>query len=565
MKKRTSLVLILIPFLIAGCSYFRRSSGRRHKESSDQISESSDSFSDWFSSKKSSSSTKTSQSSSSSSSIEDSSSVDTPNEQGYLFNSFSELAYYSYLPKKNIYTDAKPKQVLEGTTYDDDDRDTYVDERDRTHYPIPYNDTFTFSDFLFFDFYSYDDNAFLGERIGNGHIKGLVVQTNIFSEEMIILKNGNNYYSCLLDGASRTYKTFSAHKYIEGFDLIKDMSKKGLTITIYFDENNYNPSNILSINIDNSYYSINHDAVLYDDTEIRCSVEGLIECLNNVPMDAIALTIGDSNNLRDSDGNTIFYLNEFGDVPFKVTSKNSISPNSLYYGEFLISEGNLSTSLIIYASDINGDGYRELVFDRKNKDNENRGDYFVVYDVIRRNVLLDEADVRVDYYSQYHFNYELRDDKLTFLPYLGNFSENSIVDYGYLRLSAAGDLYFDWQNIYAINSIKLVDFYLDNNEQTLVVPNSEALYTFKIGTTYIMEVKVDRNNYDKDLNCDFLSLNYDNYTNTHLERFEPLRNQSDIQTGTYKIRLSVLDVCDNWYWEFFFGEFAFKVIFQVVA
>ena len=94
------------------------------------------------------------------------------------FKRFDEIAYYSYTKPKNKNNSIKPKKKIVDKT--NEERQDYVDEEGRTHYPIPYSDTYFFSDFLFFEFDS-DNSEFLESRIGNGHIFGLVVKTNIFN------------------------------------------------------------------------------------------------------------------------------------------------------------------------------------------------------------------------------------------------------------------------------------------------------------------------------------------------------------------------------------------------
>ena len=99
-------------------------------------------------------------------------------------------------------------------------------------------------------------------------------------------------------------------------------------------------------------------------------------------------------------------------------------------------EPDLYTSPYIFASDINNDGYRELIFDRNKRENEKAGNYFVVYDVKNNKVLLDEANTKERSHYNYRFNYGLIEDKLTFYPYIGNYSESTNTGYLSIQFSS---------------------------------------------------------------------------------------------------------------------------------
>lgn len=118
----------------------------------------------------------------------------------------------------------------------------YYDEQGRLHYPIEIQPTYTFSDFVYFDFTS-EECDFLEANIGNGLIHGLMVQTEIYGELMIVLKNEDRYFSCFLNGGGGGEYRFSAHKFIEGFDLVKDFDLK-YPINVAIDGENYDPVSI---------------------------------------------------------------------------------------------------------------------------------------------------------------------------------------------------------------------------------------------------------------------------------------------------------------------------------
>lgn len=257
-----------------------------------------------------------------------------------------------------------------------------------------------------------------------------------------------------------------------------------------------------------------------------------------------------------------FSLEEFKDITFKFESSNGFN-GKLSVNETVI-EDDMYTSQYIFASDINEDGYRELIYDRNKRDNEKAGNYFVVYDVKNMKVLLDEANTKERSHHNYRFNYGLIEDKLTFYPYIGNYSESSICDYGYLRYSQEKGPYFEWNNIFGLISIQLVKFYTNDTDKVEVVATNNV-YTFKVGTKYCMEYKVNRTNFDRELGSDFLGVFWDNDYPSHFGEYIPNRNETDITTGKYTVNFTVVNPFEGSTWEFFFMDYGFNVNYKVEA
>ena len=189
-------------------------------------------------------------------------------KQAPRLESFSEVAYYApYANANNDDVLVKAKQMLfddvaessvevsgaisseasrPETSEEEPDlsysNTDYYDEQGRLHYPIEIKPTYTFSDFVYFDFTS-EECDFLEANIGNGLIHGLMVQTEIYGELMIVLKNEDRYFSCFLNGGGGGEYRFSAHKFIEGFDLVKDFDLK-FPINVAIDGENYDPVSI---------------------------------------------------------------------------------------------------------------------------------------------------------------------------------------------------------------------------------------------------------------------------------------------------------------------------------
>lgn len=185
-------------------------------------------------------------------------------KQAPRLESFSEVAYYAPYMNEEIDHRINAKQMLLGdevlsseaaasslkesmaTSMEEESAPStsiegqdYRDEQGRYHYPIEIKPTYTFSNFIYFDFTS-EGCDFLEANIGNGLIHGLIVQTEIFSELMIVLRNEDKFFSCFLNGGGPSGQSFSAHKFVEGFDLVKDLDLKyAIDVAYGKDETSY--------------------------------------------------------------------------------------------------------------------------------------------------------------------------------------------------------------------------------------------------------------------------------------------------------------------------------------
>jgi len=155
MKHKTSLLFSLIIFMSLGaCSFM---SGFSYNEESSSIKES-NSLSESSLNIQSSESSLMSQSSEHSFNSDFFINNDSP-----TFDSFSEVAYYSYMKKdSSFFKTLSPKRRIESKSSNDveEERTDYTDEEGRLHYVIPYNHEFNFYEFLYFSF-EMKSNAFL--------------------------------------------------------------------------------------------------------------------------------------------------------------------------------------------------------------------------------------------------------------------------------------------------------------------------------------------------------------------------------------------------------------------
>ena len=185
-------------------------------------------------------------------------------------------------------TSIKPKLSQESSSQSEEEEDPYApyyDESDRLHYPIEIKSKYTFSDFTYFALLT-DECPFLEERIGCGDIEGLIVKTDIFDEMMIVLKNEDRYFSCFTNGYSADFHQFtydfSCHKYLEGFDLVKDDNKKHIEVTFEeepekrgWDRGDFSEFNLTKIDFDGVSFQIERENTSRDAEEKEISVNEL--------------------------------------------------------------------------------------------------------------------------------------------------------------------------------------------------------------------------------------------------------------------------------------------------
>ena len=191
-----------------------------------------------------------------------------------------------------------------------------------------------------------------------------------------------------------------------------------------------------------------------------------------------------------------------------VTSNINISSRSpsLSYGDTLIAEETVTSSYI--ACDINGDGYRELIFleDLHLEDDLFLLWYirwtFVVYDVKNAKRLFTQYDMSAEkdgHYGLYDYDFEIIDDRLVFVPYVQQYVDTEYfeVDRGHLRWSEEKGCYFEWDNIYGIEGINFKGIYTADDTPVGLSHDEIDYYPFEIDRDYFLKYKVQRKNKDR--------------------------------------------------------------------
>lgn len=316
---------------------------------------------------------------------------------------FPEFSYFSFFANNLTqnkmmapYGDIIDNEEKEYTTMSP--MESYYDDEGRIHEPLPICETYSFSDFLYFEFETKND-SFLEGKIGNGLIQALSVHTSVYDEDVLILKNGNKFYSCLGNGKSNdslgniTKLEFSAHKYIEDWDIIKDLNNE-MPLTIYFKTGKgYEGAAVMEIN--DASYDIISDSVFYLDYSFGISVNKVRKFIGLDPdprFEGKQIDLAPKEiifNQVDS-----FVLEEFGNTPFvREIMTGDGTPMYRFNGEavFLDNFYSWREPISFFVADVNNDGYRDFVYTGKN----DKGIYHVVvYDYHNKTFMKEYVEYR---------------------------------------------------------------------------------------------------------------------------------------------------------------------------
>lgn len=284
------------------------------------------------------------------------------------------------------------------------------------------------------------------------------------------------------------------------------------------------------------------------------------------PKDELLAT-GSNDLEKDAEGNYVIHVEEYNE-PLKLCKSTTSAFDTLKYGDVTISSA-LHAGMQLIASDINGDGYREIAFIEKAED---RNRNFVVYDVKNAKTLLRQTDMTVEKYGRfasYNYYHDMRNGRLTFLPYIGNFSEDTVVDYGHLKWSEQKGCYFEWENIYKIKQIVLEGIYLEGEETPMAMDHNAITttdyYSFEIGSYYLMKYKFIRDDFTRTIGDEYIQLDWSNENPSYLQECYAPRNASHPETGDYVMKFSVREAPEGIRtWDWSFGPYGFSLNYRIM-
>lgn len=111
-------------------------------------------------------------------------------------------------------------------------------------YPIDKNKVFTITMVTYFKIELNNEKGFLAQKLGGTGLVEVVVTENNLEQlgRMITFKRNDKYYTCLMNneeynGSKKSYG-FSSHKYIKGFNLVKNKEQENYRFTVHYDGTN---------------------------------------------------------------------------------------------------------------------------------------------------------------------------------------------------------------------------------------------------------------------------------------------------------------------------------------
>jgi len=132
-----------------------------------------------------------------------------------------------------------PPDVTEGPPLSPPQTDPPQDSLDPEiyYYEFDRNGRFFISQAIYAQIALTNPDGFLASKIGCGTVDVMITNSSI--EPMITFKNGDRYFSCLLNGGGYLSEMeFSTHKYVEGLYIVKNFElSENYSFMVCFDEN----------------------------------------------------------------------------------------------------------------------------------------------------------------------------------------------------------------------------------------------------------------------------------------------------------------------------------------
>lgn len=100
------------------------------------------------------------------------------------------------------------------------------------YYQLKPNEPFNMRTVNLFQIELTDENGFLASKLGLGLVDVVITENCIWGDSLITFRNGDKFFSCLTNGWHLNRETggqrwdFSTHKYVEGFNIVKNFQQE---------------------------------------------------------------------------------------------------------------------------------------------------------------------------------------------------------------------------------------------------------------------------------------------------------------------------------------------------
>ena len=256
----------------------------------------------------------------------------------------------------------------------------------------------------------------------------------------------------------------------------------------------------------------------------------------------------------------LFQLEEFGDEFFTAVPHEDTSFSFyIYFGETKVLE---EAPFVLYASDINKDGYRELVYSDEEVIEGVSYPLIHVYDIKNAKELARFDKTTFGTYYGHKLN--LQNNHLI-LERIGGKFHQDVYDYAYFAYSNTKGVSLTFQNKFAIDSLSLVSITLNNAAMTLIESkkgDKGDYYELSANTRYLINIKMLKK--DGTFNQEFPN----EYGIGHLEevgditfnRFDPV----SASNGEYQYSFDLSGARQKDVATFYFSEISFSISIQTL-
>lgn len=160
-------------------------------------------------------------------------------QPNYFIDSIDKINFYSV--KKVITENSLLPIQMSGKSFSTSNirfmNNTYAE------YPIDRNKVFTTTMITYFTIELHDEKGFLAQQLGGtGLVEVVITQNNIDTlGQMITFKRDERYYTCFINreqreiGTNKVTREFSSHKYIDGFNIVKNMGQENYQFTVHYE------------------------------------------------------------------------------------------------------------------------------------------------------------------------------------------------------------------------------------------------------------------------------------------------------------------------------------------
>ena len=106
------------------------------------------------------------------------------------------------------------------------------------YYELDPNEPFFINKVSMFQIELTDETGFLASKLGLGLVDVVITEECIWGDSLITFRNGDKFFSCLSNGWSLNGETggwmwdFSTHKYVEGFNIVKNFEQENYAFYI---------------------------------------------------------------------------------------------------------------------------------------------------------------------------------------------------------------------------------------------------------------------------------------------------------------------------------------------